>query len=72
MLKVLAARVIRIVTEGWTGKLTVDGLHDLDDRRLKDMGIPPREVDPPARWRERSHQTFGPVHSELPPGQRMS
>jgi uncharacterized protein YjiS (DUF1127 family) len=72
MLKVLAARVIRIATEEWTVKRTVDGLHDLADRTLKDIGITRSEVDPPARWRRRTHLIVGTVHTELPPGQRMS
>ena len=72
MLKTLiAARVIRIATEEWMVKRTVDALH-LDDRTLKDIGITRSEVDSPARWRRRNLLTIGTVHTELPPGQRMS
>ena len=40
MLKtVIAARAIRIATEGWVVKRTVDTLHYLDDRMLKDIGL---------------------------------
>ena len=55
MLKTLiAARVIRIATEEWMVKRTVDALHDLDDRTLNDIGITRSEVESPARWRRRN------------------
>ena len=73
MLKTLiSARVIRIAIEEWMGKRTVDALHYLDDRTLKDIGITRSEVEPPTRWRRRNLLTIGTVHTELPPGQRMS
>ena len=73
MLKTLiAARVILIATEDWLLKSTVDALLDLDDRTLKDIGITRSEVESPARWRRRNLLTIGTVHTELPPGQRMS
>ena len=73
MLKTLiAARVIRIATEEWMVKRTVGALHDLDDRMLKDIGITRSEVESPARWRRRNLLTIGTVHTELPPGQRMT
>jgi len=73
MLKTLiAARIIRIATEVWMVKRTVDALHDLDDRTLNDIGITPSEVESSARWRRRNLLTIGTVHTELPPRQRMS
>ena len=73
MLKTLiSARVIRIAIEEWTVKRTVDALHYLDDRTLKDIGITRSEVEPPARWRRRNLLTMGTVHTELPPGQRIA
>ena len=66
----ISARVIRIATEKWMVKRTVDALHDLDDRTLKDIGITRSEVEPPARWRRRNLLTMGTVHTELPPGRR--
>ena len=66
------ARVIRIATEEWMVKRTVDALHYLDDRTLKDIGITRSEVESSARWRRRNLLTIGTVHAELPPGQRMS
>ena len=68
----IAARVIRIATEEWMVKHTVDALHYLNDRTLKDIGIIRSEVESPARWRRRNLLTIGTVHTELPPGQRMS
>ena len=68
MLKTLIA----IATEGWMVKRTVDALHYLDDRTLKDIGITRSEVESPTRWRRRNLLTIGTVHTELPPGQRMS
>ncbi|HET9537685.1 MAG TPA: DUF1127 domain-containing protein [Mesorhizobium sp.] len=73
MLKTLiAARVIRIAIEEWMVKRTVDALQHLDDRTLKDIGITRSEVASSARWRRRNLLTIGTVHTELPPGQRMS
>ena len=69
MLRTLIA-VIRIPTEEWVAKRTVDALHGLDDRTLKDIGITRSEVDSPARWRRRNLLTMGTVHTELPPGRR--
>ena len=66
------ARVIRIATEEWMVKRTVNALHYLDDRTLEDIGIPRSEVESSARWRRRNVLTIGTVHAELPPGQRMS
>jgi len=68
----IAARIIRTATEVWMAKRTVDALHDLDDRTLKDIGITPSEVELPARWRRENLLTVGTVHTKLPPGQRMS
>ena len=70
MLRTLIA-FIRIPTGEWMAKRTVDALHDLDDRTLKDIGITASEVESPARWRRRNLLTIGTVHTELPPGQRM-
>jgi uncharacterized protein YjiS (DUF1127 family) len=67
----LAARVIRILAEEWMVERTVDALHYLDDRTLKDIGITRSEVETPARWRRRN-LLIGTVHTELPPGQRTS
>ena len=64
-------RVIRTATEEWMVKRTVDALHYLDDRTLKDIGITRSEVVS-ARWRRGNLLTIGTVHTELPPGQRMS
>ena len=64
------ARVIRTATEEWTVKRTMDALHYLDDRTLKDIGITRSEVESPARWRRRNLLTMGTVHTELPPGRR--
>ena len=73
MLKTLiAARVVRIAIEEWMVKRTVDALQDLDDRTLKDIGITPSEVESPAQRRRGNLLTIGTVHTELPPGQRMS
>ena len=69
MLKTLIA-AIRIPTEEWMVKRTVDALHELDDRTLKDIGIARSEVEAPARWRMRNLLTIGTVHTELPPGRR--
>ena len=69
MLRTLIA-IIRIPTEEWVVKRTVDALHDLDDRTLKDIGITRNEVEPPARWRRRNLLPIGTVHTELPPGRR--
>ena len=69
MLRTLIA-IIRIPTEEWVVKRTVDALHDLDDRTLKDIGITRSEVEPPDRWRRRNLLTIGTVHTELPPGRR--
>ena len=69
MLRTLIA-VIRSPTEEWMVKHTVDALHHLDDRTLKDIGITRSEVEPPARWRRRNLLTIGTVHTELPPGRR--
>ena len=69
MLRTLIA-IIRIPTEEWVVKRTVDALHDLDDRTLKDIGITRNEVEPPARWRRRNLLPMGTVHTELPPGRR--
>ena len=71
MLRTLIA-VIRIPTEEWMVKRTVDALQDLDDRTLKDIGITRSEVESPARWRRRNLLTMGTVHTELPPGQRIA
>jgi uncharacterized protein YjiS (DUF1127 family) len=69
MLKTLIA-VIRIGTEEWMVKRTVDALHDLDDRTLKDIGITRSEVESAARWRRRNLVPIGTVHTELLPGRR--
>jgi uncharacterized protein YjiS (DUF1127 family) len=71
MLKNLVARAIGIATEEWLSKRTVNALHHLNERTLKDIGITRSEVEPPARRRSRN-LTVGTVHTELPPGQRMS
>ena len=71
MLRTLIA-VIRMPTEEWMVKRTVNALHYLDDRTLEDIGIPRSEVESSARWRRRNVLTIGTVHAELPPGQRMS
>ena len=63
------ARVIRIAIEEWMVKRTVEVLHSLDDRSLKDIGITRSEVEAAARWRRRNLLTIGTVHTELPPGQ---
>ena len=59
--------VIRTATEERVVKRTVNALHDLDDRTLKDIGIAPSEVESPARWRKRNIFTISTVHTELPP-----
>ena len=69
MLRTLIA-VIRMPTEEWMVKRTVDALHDLDDRTLNDIGITRSEVESPARWRRRNLLTMGTVRTELPPGRR--
>ena len=66
------AHVIRIATEEWMVKRTMDALHYLDARTLKDIGITRSEIESSARWRRRILLTIDPVHTELPPGQRMS
>ena len=69
MLRTLIA-VIRIPTEEWVVKRTVDALHDLDDRTLKDIGITRSEVESPVRRRRRNHLAIGTVNTELLPGRR--
>ena len=39
------ARVIRIATDEWMVKRTMDALHYLDDRTLKDIGIMRSEIE---------------------------
>jgi uncharacterized protein YjiS (DUF1127 family) len=68
MLKALAARVIRLAVQEWTVERA---FHDFDDRTLKDIGIARSEVESPARWRRRN-PAVGTMHTELPPGRRMS
>jgi uncharacterized protein YjiS (DUF1127 family) len=71
MLKNFVARAIGSATGEWWPKRTVNALHCLDERTLRDIGITRSEVEPPARRRSRN-LVVGTVHTELPPGHRMS
>jgi len=66
------ARLMRNVAEERVVKRAIEEMHRLDDRTLKDIGITRSEIESSARRRRRNLLTIGTVHTELPPGQRMS
>jgi len=54
------ARMMRDRIEEWMVKRTINSLHALDDRTLKDIGITRSEIESCARWRREKHPSYWP------------